>query len=78
MKKSTMYIFFDDVAKDYMNYYGKKWETILSEEFRKYLKDLSKNSKIMLITKQDISKVKYWLLKNELNQFIDIIVNPKI
>jgi hypothetical protein len=76
MKKSTNYIFLDGIFSDYMAKYGIQWEQKLVKEFKKYLALLSKTSKIMIITNQDISKVTLWLLKYNLNLFVYNVSNP--
>lgn len=75
MKTQKNYIFFDEIFTEYVNHYGENGETILIEDFKKYLTDLSGTSEITIITKQDVSKVTCWFTKNNLYQFTDSISN---
>ena len=78
MKKRPIYIFFDDVIKEYQNYYKEKSQEIMIKDLKKYLFNFSKNSKIFLITKQNLRDVIWWLYKNDLYKFIYDISNPII
>jgi len=51
-------------------------EEELVKEMKKYLKHLSKKSKITIITHKDVAQIKEWFIKNYLIKFIDNISNP--
>lgn len=76
MKKKNIYIFFDDVMGDYIGYYGKMGEEEAVKGMKRYLRHLSKTSKITIITHEDVVKIKEWFLKNDLFKFVDNISNP--
>lgn len=76
MKKKNIYVLFDDMVNDFINYRGEMCEEELVEEMKKYLKHLSKTSKIMVITHDDVIKIKKWFEKNDLFKFVDNISNP--
>lgn len=78
MKKQRNYIFFDEIATEYFNHYGEKYESILVKELKKHLADLSTKSEIIIITHQDTFKVTNWLLKHDLYQFTHTITNTAI
>lgn len=78
MKKKNIYILFDDMMRDFIHYCGEMCEEELVEEMKKYLKQLSKTSKIMVITHNDVSKIKEWFKKNGLIKFVDNISNPNL
>lgn len=78
MKKSQNYIFFDEILTEYMHHFNENGEHILIEDLKKYLNYLSKTSRIILITKQDILKINEWLIENDLLKFIDNVTNPVI
>lgn len=73
MSKAMIFIFFDDVMREYQNYYADEWENKLIEDLKKYLKELSKKSLINIITRQNVADVKNWCSKNNLHIFIDSI-----
>lgn len=78
MEKPPVYIFFDDVLREYSNYYGLKSKSILIKDFRKYLSQLSKSSSIIVITRENIILTRKWFLKNKLLKFIKDIFPPVI
>lgn len=78
MKTQKIYIFIDTICEDYKEYFGQECELELIKNLTVYLSDLSKTSKVYIITKQDISKMTDWLLKNDLYGFVDNIMNPTI
>lgn len=78
MKKKNIYIFFDNIIKEYKNYFGEAGEAEAVGDLKNYLADLSKKSAIMIITKENISKTKEWFLKHDLLKFIENISNPAI
>jgi hypothetical protein len=78
MKKSPMFMFFDDIWREYQSYYGEKAETRLINDLKKYLSKFSKTSEIMIITHQNVSEITDWFLKNDLFQFVDDISNPAL
>jgi hypothetical protein len=78
MKKTPMYIFFDDVAREYRNYYGTNGEKVMIKDLKNYLTDFSKTSEIKILTRQDVSKIKDWFLDNNLYGFVENIANPEL
>ena len=78
MKKTLIYIFFDDVIREYCQYYGKEYETVMVENLTKYLRNFSKTSQIIIITNQNISQITDWFLQKKLFQFVEKILNPVI
>lgn len=78
MKKKNIYIFFDNIIKEYTNYFGDAGETEAVRDLKNYLAELSKKSAIMIITKENVSKTKKWFLKHDLLKFIENISNPAI
>lgn len=78
MEQQKNYIFFDEVFAEYINKFGENGEEFLIQDLKKYLQDLSKTSKIMVITRQNTFKITNWFLKNDLYQFTDNITNPTI
>lgn len=78
MKKQKNYIFFDEIVTEYFSHYGKNTEFALVKDLKKHLSDLSKNSKIIVITRQETYKVTNWFIKNNLYQFIHTITNTAI
>lgn len=78
MNKSKIYILIDDIFKNYENQFGDIGETILVDEFKKYFADLSQKSEIMIITRQDITKINNWLLKHNLLVFVSDVSKPII
>ncbi len=76
MKKSPMYIFFDEIVVQYKNYYKENGEALLISDLQKYLFDFAKTSEIMVITYQNDSDVIEWFIKNNLYEFITNISNP--
>ena len=75
MKKKNIYILFDDMMADFIGYYGEICKEEAAREIGKYLKHLSKTSKIMVITHEDVSQIKEWFKENDLLKFIDNISN---
>lgn len=78
METQEVYIFIDTICEDYKEHFGEGCELELIKDLRKYLTDLSKRSKINIITKQGISKMTDWFSKNNLDGYIDNITNPMI
>lgn len=78
MKKPPIFIFFDDIQREYQSCYGDFWEDKLVEDLNNYIKEFLKTSNVNLITLQDKFKIKTWFLKNKLYDFIDNISNPLI
>lgn len=77
-KKPPMWIFFDDVIREYINHYGENAEKYMIKHLKKYLCDFSKTSKIMIITNQNVTEKINWFFQNDLYKFIDNISNPFI
>ncbi len=78
MTKSQVYIFFDDVIREYRQYYGEEYETVMVKNLTKYLRNFSKTSQIIIITNQNISEITDWFLQKNLFQFVEKISNPVI
>lgn len=78
MKTQTIYIFIDTIYEDYKKYFEEECELELVKDLTVYLSNLSKTSKINLITKQDVAKVANWFLRNDLYCYIDNITNPMV
>jgi hypothetical protein len=78
MKKKPIYILFDDMMRDFTSYCEEMCEEEIVREIKKYLKHLSKTSKIMIITHQNVAQIKEWFLKNGLHKFVDNISNPNL
>lgn len=78
MKKKNIYIFFDNIIKEYKNYFGENGEAEAIRDLKNYLTELSKKYAIMIITKERVSKTKEWFLKHDLLKFIENISNPAI
>lgn len=77
-KRQKNYIFFDEIVTEYFNHHGKNGATVLVQDLKKYLTDLSKNSEIIVITGQDTFKVTNWFIKHDLYQFTHTITNTMI
>ena len=78
MTKPPVYIFFDDVIREYRQYYGEEYETVMVKNLTKYLRNFSKTSQIIIITNQNISEITDWFLQKNLFQFVEKISNPVI
>lgn len=76
MNKAPMWIFFDNLVLEYANCYGQSCEGLLIKEFKKYLSNLAKTSKIIILTCKDTSDIEKWFVKNKLKQYIYSIENP--
>lgn len=76
MEKRNIYIFFDDIMRDYKNCYHERGEEEAAKAMDELFKLRSKHFNIMVITYQDVFKVEEWLLKNNLLEFVDNISNP--
>lgn len=62
----------------YKNHYKEDSEIEAIKDFKKYLAELYKKSKIMIITNKNIAQVREWFLRNNLLQYIENISNPVI
>lgn len=78
MKKSRVYIFFDDIIIGYKIKFLSDWEKLLISELQECFCNLYKNTDIMLITNQKIPTVTKWLCENNLYHYIYDISNPSI
>lgn len=76
MKKPPIYIFFDDVVREYTDSNNENSEEKMVNDLRTYFGNLSESSEIMLITYQDTSNLVDWLSKNEISQFVNKVLNP--
>lgn len=75
MKKSKIYVFIDDVFREYMEHYKIEFEQVLIHDLKNYFYTLSKNSEIILITRQNTDELNAWFIKNNLLEFIKTINN---
>lgn len=75
MQKGQIFIFFDDVIREYFECYGKKGEKILLEHLRKYLSRFSETSEIIILTNQEESKIVEWFKRNKLLELVSKISN---
>ena len=78
MTKPPVYIFFDDVIREYRQYYGEEYEMIMLKNLKKYFRTFSKTSKIIIITNQNISEITDLFLQKGIFRFIETISNSVI
>lgn len=76
MSNAPMWIFFDDVTREYLNYYGQNAENILTMDLEKYLSSFSENSEITILTR-DVKKVSNWFKDKNLIKYVHVIKNPE-
>lgn len=77
MEKSKIYVFIDDVFREYMEHYGIEFEQVIIHDLKNYFYNLSKDSEIILITK-NLDEINNWFLKNNLLEFVHDINNFSI
>lgn len=78
MKKYKNYIFFDEMVSEYFNNHGQNAKTVLVNDLKRKLINLSKTSQIIIITNQDAFKVTNWFIRNDLYQFTHTITNAMV
>ena len=77
MSKKTILIDLDGVLNTYSGNYDEDYIPPLKDGAYEFLRKLSENFRIVIFTSRKLLPVSKWIIKNELEEFIDNVTNIK-